>query len=106
MPFEAPHIIVQKYLKDNWPDDGTVDPKNSEILWGQDYSGMGDICLIIEGGTPNSEFANTGWTLKDNRQTVSLKAHVRDNHGYPQKIHNMRKWINDFIRVNHSSDYL
>jgi hypothetical protein len=104
---EAPHIILQKYIHDNWPDDGSVDPRWSEIRWGQDYSGQGDVCLIVEGGTPNSGFVNTGWTLKVNRQRVNLKAHVRTYHPeYPQKIHNMRKWITDFIRVNHSSDYL
>ena len=104
---EAPHIIVQKYLYENWPDDGSILPKRSDILWGQDFSGYGDITLIVEGGTPNSQFINNGWTLKDNRQQVVLKAHIRDLTGiYPQKIHNMRKWIADFIRDNHSSDYL
>ena len=106
----TPNTLLLFFLMGNWPDDGSITPRRSEIDWGMGsrYSGLSDYTLNVHQISGPQSFIDLGDNKKHKTARVQIEIFVRDmtmetKSGFPPLMKTMRDYIRQYLRDNRTA---
>lgn len=110
---DDPHILTLNFIKNNWPDDGSVDPRKSEIQFGQWPNTQAELFVVtLDLMTYPLDNLDIGQRVSNNRSFVEVHMFVKSftiltdptfrPESDPMKMQKMVTYLEQFIKDNPS----
>jgi hypothetical protein len=103
----TPSTMLLYLLVSKWPEDGSVNPKRSEIDFGTGsrYTGMSDVSINVHAPRGPQDFITIGDSKKHKVLKCEIEIYVRDTTQpeFPELMWNIRDYLRRFLRENRTS---